>query len=701
MHGCLVQVDFVGGEVSKNAEQMSLKLKEDLDRINWVSEQLSESPPRQSPSSSLSDVSKPSKTEKITQYLAKDILDIQEDMNQLISSLNSTEKRLKIEQERTKSATIGMEKHRVEEQANKIIGDIKDGKIAVDYETGKLQKKDNVDQDIKDVVGDQVEEDIEKWSKNITKEDGSFESKITKEGEVTEDADKSTLSLTQKEPLIDQEVVAEKLFAQQVANKVQEEIELLKMKADPAVMQVEVSLLLDIVTLAIAASLCGLLAVYCNLPSTAGFLFGGMIIGPSCFDLVDNVKEVQTLSQFGSVFLLFEQGLLYAQQYTKRQQIIADGESIERENPLLKSPNPSTEQRMSGNKLQIILRTDTRMAGAALFGSMMLLAGSALILLGSITKGYGELIIVSASIALTSSTVVSESLHAAHMKDSVWGSSVLKLVAIQDLIMIPLLAFPELYHNFIAEEEGFVLSYGGLAMHISIVAVFFVFSFVFGKYWIAVAYRADHKPGQSEGELFTLSCVAYTLMMATFTEENQISLEAGALFSGVALMRSEHVGKVLISIRPVTSVFGGMYVTSLGMIISPVFVNAKIFTILGLVAIIGASKWAIASYVVYQSFGYEKGVSIALSSSMAQISEGSLVVLAKAQHLGFVTRHTYLTLIPTTCLLLSLGPFSAGLMKGLKGQRTLNFDNRGNVKQELIVRNDESETRKVKRREIV
>ena len=59
---------------------------------------------------------------------------------------------------------------------------------------------------------------------------------------------------------------------------------------------------------------------------------------------------------------------------------------------------------------------------------------------------------------------------------------------------------------------------------------------------------------------------------------------------------------------------------------------------------------------------------------MAQISEGSLVLLAKAQQLGFVTRQTYLTLIPVCCILLSLSPFSASVMKRLKLLGSSDYD---------------------------
>jgi Kef-type K+ transport system membrane component KefB len=155
-----------------------------------------------------------------------------------------------------------------------------------------------------------------------------------------------------------------------------------------------------------------------------------------------------------------------------------------------------------------------------------------------------------------------------------------------------------------------------------------------------VALKADQLRSHSEGEVFTLSVVAYALMMATFTEENQVSLEAGALFAGIAVMKSPHIDKILTSIRPITSVFGGMYITAMGMIISPIFVANNLFTILLLAVMIGGMKMGVASVLLTKSYGYPLAVSSALCSSVAQISEGSLVVLAKAQRLGFVSRQT-------------------------------------------------------------
>ncbi|GMH71519.1 hypothetical protein TrRE_jg12297, partial [Triparma retinervis] len=186
-----------------------------------------------------------------------------------------------------------------------------------------------------------------------------------------------------------------------------------------------------------------------------------------------------------------------------------------------------------------------------------------------------------------------------------------------------------------------------------------------GKHVISIAHRNDQSGGES-GELFLLSVVAYALLMATVTEECELSLEAGALFAGIVLMKSGHLNQVITVIKPITSMFGGMYLTSLGMIISPTFVSQKIFEIAGLTLAIGGGKFAIASSVLRHGLRCSGEVGVGFGSSMAQISEGSLVLLAKAQQLGFVNRHTYLTLIPVCCILLSVSPFSATIMKRLK-----------------------------------
>ena len=158
-------------------------------------------------------------------------------------------------------------------------------------------------------------------------------------------------------------------------------------------------------------------------------------------------------------------------------------------------------------------------------------------------------------------------------------------------------------------------------------------------------------------DLFALSVVAYALMIATISEKLGLSIEAGAIFSGFVLIKSPHVIEISSSISTLSRIFGGMYLTSLGMTISPTFVMEKSMSIFNLVIFIGMFKLTVVFFVLRRIFLLDEISSLSAGFSMAQISECSLIVIGKASRLGFLKRKTYLTLIPTTCILLALSSF--------------------------------------------
>ena len=243
-----------------------------------------------------------------------------------------------------------------------------------------------------------------------------------------------------------------------------------------------------------------------------------------------------------------------------------------------------------------------------------------------------------------------------------------------DLFMVPLLALPELLSSLVKSNDsidddtfnssalwGISSIFGKLVL----VGVFLKGSTFVATHIIRAAITADGHLRSVKGELFTLSVVAYALMIATVSEELSMSIEAGAVLAGIALFKSSYVSKVISSIQPITSVFGGMYLTSLGMIISPAFVLEEAGSIIKLVFLIGVFKLALVSVSLHRFFGYGMNPSIAVGSAMAQISEVSLLVLAKSQRMGLIPRKTYLLLIPTTFIMLSLAPFSASMLRQL------------------------------------
>jgi hypothetical protein len=249
-----------------------------------------------------------------------------------------------------------------------------------------------------------------------------------------------------------------------IQSRIKEEMEFLRSGSDPAVLNFDGNLMLDIVKLAMTASLFGLAAVFMKLPPTAGFLVGGMLIGPSCLDIVGEIHQVQTLAQFGAIFLLFEQGLLYSQTYSGEQPRISspaaneeqdDADNTQDVDEMMVLPTSLPRMELSvysrkgvatGSNNQTMTSTppeslslstapsfifeddhDPNVVGSIILILLVFVALS-VVVLTNVATSVPEAIMVSCTIALCSTTIVSETLQAAHLADTQWGIGVLKMI---------------------------------------------------------------------------------------------------------------------------------------------------------------------------------------------------------------------------------------------------------------------------------
>lgn len=74
-------------------------------------------------------------------------------------------------------------------------------------------------------------------------------------------------------------------------------------------MQVDVTLLIDIILAILAGWLGGLVARRIKLPLVVGYLVAGILIGPHVIAAVGEGAHVRLLASLGVVFLLFAQGV--------------------------------------------------------------------------------------------------------------------------------------------------------------------------------------------------------------------------------------------------------------------------------------------------------------------------------------------------------------------------------------------------------
>ena len=119
-----------------------------------------------------------------------------------------------------------------------------------------------------------------------------------------------------------------------------------------------------------------------------------------------------------------------------------------------------------------------------------------------------------------------------------------------------------------------------------------------------------------------------SLGMSLLSEWLELSHEAGALFAGLVLMDTPHVQRAAQAVEPLTALFGGMYLASLGMIMSPTFLLAHLGIIVVYVAVVYLLKVGVVSLVM-RSFGFALPASLAAGVIMAQGMLGWLAARRK------------------------------------------------------------------------
>jgi Kef-type K+ transport system membrane component KefB len=401
----------------------------------------------------------------------------------------------------------------------------------------------------------------------------------------------------------------------------------LQQAADPAVLHLDVELLRDVVLLSVSTALGGFAATVLHLPAACGYMVAGMFIGPSGMNLMTKVAEVETLAQFGSIFLLFGHGMLYCQQY----HITNLGGSL----------------------------SDTFAAGVLILSAIFFLVILAYTCFVGGAQFYQATLVASA-VSLSSTTATAHALGANRLRETGYGKTLIELMAVQDLLMAPLLSIPTAVKELLS-EHGLVHMLPILACYAAAITGAAMLS---KKYMPRIINLRNRAENSLSLDLFILGLVSYCLLMSLLTEWMGLSHEAGALLAGLVLADVPQIGKAVVVMEPLTCLFGGMYLGSLGMILSPLFLIHHAGTIVLCVAAVLLIKIVTVS-IGMRALGYSVKASLLGALSMAHISELSLFLVSRAQEYKLISRHVYLMVVATTVVLLILTPFSSHAFKGV------------------------------------
>ncbi|PWA71820.1 K+ efflux antiporter 4 [Artemisia annua] len=406
-------------------------------------------------------------------------------------------------------------------------------------------------------------------------------------------------------------------------------------KSKYPVLQLDLRLISDLVVVIVSAT-CGGIAFACaGQPVITGYLLAGSVIGPGGLSFVSELVQVETVAQFGVIFLLFALGLEFSAAKLRIVRAVA----------------------IMGGLLQIFL--------------FMCLSGVIAVLCGGEAS---EGVFVGAFLSMSSTAVVLKFLMEKNSISTLYGQVTVGTLILQDCAVGLLFALLPILGGTSGMFEGMLSMTKTLVTLITFLAVLSLFS----RTCIPWFFNLMISLSSQTNELYQLASVAFCLIVASCSDKLGLSLELGSFAAGVMISTTDHAQHTLEQVEPIRNFFAALFLASIGMLIHVKFLWNHIDILLAAVILVVVIKTFVVASVV-KGFGYTNKTALLVrvyatspvlarvGMSLAQIGEFAFVLLSRASNLHLIEGKLYLLLLGTTALSLVL--FKGELMRSDTAKR--------------------------------
>jgi CPA2 family monovalent cation:H+ antiporter-2 len=372
----------------------------------------------------------------------------------------------------------------------------------------------------------------------------------------------------------------------------------------------EGSLLSQLVLLVAIAALGVAVFERLRLPSVAGFLLTGTLVGPGGLGLVSDPERVRALAEFGVVFLLFEIGVELP---------------VERLRGLWK------ETFLAGG-FQVALTVAVVATVASRFG----MRGETALVLGAL-------------VAMSSTALVIRLLSERGAIDAPHGQVAVGILLFQDLCIVPfLLAVPLLASDAAAAPGAFAKALGqaGLTL-VGFVAVA----------WFVLPAALDRVARQPSRDLFSLVALLLVMGSAWLAEVAGLTLAVGAFVAGLVTAGSRYAHALFAEVVTLRGVLLGLFFTAVGMLFDPQAAWANAPEVLGYVTGVVLLKAGLVMLLVVGLLRLGVRVAVLAGLALAQTGEFSFVLAAAAGEAGLLDARVEQVFLAGSVLTLLATPF--------------------------------------------
>jgi monovalent cation:H+ antiporter-2, CPA2 family len=346
-----------------------------------------------------------------------------------------------------------------------------------------------------------------------------------------------------------------------------------------------------------------------RLPSIAGFLVAGALIGPYGLNLISNIGTVQVLAEIGIVLLLFTIGIEF-----------------------------SLVQLASMRRLMFL-------AAPIQVGGVLLIAWLGAMLVGlSWQQGmfWGFLF------SLSSTAIVLKTLAERGDSDSIHGRVTIGILVFQDLAVVPMMLLTPILGG---QSDG-----GGLAILLTLGKSVLVVALVVAAAWYLVPKVLGHIVRSRSRELFLLTIIVSCLGIAWLTSLGGLSLALGAFIAGLVISESEYSHQAMAEVLPFRDSFNSLFFVSIGILMDWRVLFAHPLPVAGLLVTVLLVKFVAGTGAVLLAEVPPRSA-IMVGIALAQVGEFSFLLAQQGQESGFLRGDPYQVFLAVSVLSMIVTPF--------------------------------------------
>ncbi len=346
-----------------------------------------------------------------------------------------------------------------------------------------------------------------------------------------------------------------------------------------------------------------------RLPSIAGFLVVGALVGPYGLNLISDTEHVQVLAEIGVMLLLFTIGLEFSLAKVKSSKALF----------------------LVGGPAQIC-------------GVLLLCIGGGMLL----HTNLNTIIFWGFLVTLSSTAIVLKALAERGEHDTLHGRSAIGILIFQDLAVVPMMLMTPFLGDQESEGVGRILLTLGQSFALVVLVVIAA--------RVLVPRLLEHIVRTRSRELFILTIVALGMGTAWLTSLIGLSLALGAFIAGLLISESEYSHQAFADVIPFRDSLNSLFFVSIGMLMDPRVVLDYPLLLVGMVAAVVIGKFVTGALAVL-AIGAPFRSAVLAGVALAQVGEFAFILAQEGLTVGILDHAAYNVFLAVSVFTMIVTPF--------------------------------------------